>query len=286
MRDTRKGLTVLSTIGPAALWLVIFLLVPLVLVVVVSFATRDVYGGVKYAFTVGNYTRLLNPLYFKILVQTVYVSLLTTLICLVLGYPFAYYVAQSPPRLRTLLLMLVIIPFWTNLLIRIYAWMVILRAEGLLNTFLMSLGIIDQPLSLLYNQGAVLLGMVYGYLPFMVLPLYASIEKLDHSLLEAANDLGARPAESFLKVTLPLTVPGVVAGSILVFIPAMGMFFIPNILGGSKAMLIGNLIENQFKQARNWPFGAGASIVLMIISLVMIWAYVKIFGFDSEEGVL
>ncbi len=274
--------SIVLRLAPVLFWMLMFLLIPLALVLVVSLATRGVYGGVVYKFTFENYIRFIDPIYLKLLIDSVYVALLTTLACLGLGYPFAYYVARSNPKYRNLLLMLVMLPFWTNFLIRTYAWMVILRTEGVINTVLQNLGLIQDPLSLLYNQGAVLLGMIYGYLPFMVLPLYASIEKLDQSLLEAAQDLGANPVQTFWKVTLPLTLPGVAAGSILVFVPALGMFVVPDLLGGAKSMLVGNLIQNQFLAARNWPFGAAASIIVMVVSLVMVFLYARWVGMGSE----
>lgn len=270
-------------ITPVSVWLGLFLVVPLGLVLLVSFMKRGTYGGVVWEAGLHNYLRFMEPIYLEILADSLGMAFLTTVICLVFGYPFAYLVAQAPPRRRGLYLMLVIIPFWTNFLVRTYAWMIILRSTGLVNTVLLWLGVIQQPLELLFTRGAVLLGLVYAYLPFMVLPLYASIEKLDRTLLEAASDLGANPVRAFLKVTLPLTLPGIVAGSILVFIPALGMFVIPDLLGGAKAVMIGNLIQNQFKVARNWPFGSAASIVLMALALALIFGYVRLFGFQREE---
>ncbi|MDB4865881.1 MAG: potB, partial [Cohnella sp.] len=179
-------------------------------------------------------------------------------------------------KYRNLLLLFVIVPFWTNSLIRTYAWIVLLRTEGVINTILLQLGLIHSPLTLLYNDTAVLIGLVYTMLPFMILPLYASIEKLDKSYLEAASDLGAKPWQTFVKVTLPLTAPGVMAGTLLVFIPALGLFFIPDLMGGSKSILIGNLIKNQFLSARDWPFGSAISIILMALTLLFIAAYVRV----------
>lgn len=274
---------VLTRIAPAALWMLLFLVIPLILVCVVSFATRGIYGGVVYKFTLGNFQRFLEPLYVRILLNSVGVAFVTVAACLLLGYPFAYYIARAPQHIRGMLMMLVIIPFWTNFLIRTYAWMALLRTEGIINTFLLKVGLIHAPLSLLYNDGAVLLGMIYGFLPFMVLPLYSSIEKLDFSLLEAAQDLGASRLQTLLKVILPLTLPGIVAGSILVFVPALGMFIIPDLLGGAKSMLIGNLIQNQFLAARNWPFGSAASIIMMIVSLGLIFLYQRLTKSGAPE---
>lgn len=270
-------------LSPTVVWLGLFLLAPLVLVAITSLTTRGPYGETIYQWTLAHYARFFEPLYLGILWRSLKVAFWTTLICLAVGYPFAYYLAQVPPRRRGTLLMLVIVPFWTNFLVRTYAWVVILRSTGVINTALQSLGLIREPLSLLYTPGAVLVGMVYGFLPFMVLPLYTSIEKLDHSLLEAAADLGAPPWRTFLQVTLPLTMPGVVAGTILVFIPALGMFVVPDLLGGARTLLIGNLIQNQFLTARNWQFGAAASIILMVLVTAGLLAYARAFGFEGEE---
>ncbi|MCC0566101.1 MULTISPECIES: ABC transporter permease [Brevibacillus] len=251
-------------------------LLPLILILGVSFFTRSSFGGIELPLTVENYVRFFDPLYFKILWISCVLAFFTTAICLVLGYPFAYIVARSPINYRNILMLLIIVPFWTNSLIRTYAWIVLLRTEGVINTILMQLGIISQPLPLLYNETAVLIGLVYTMLPFMVLPLYASIEKLDKSLLEASSDLGAKPVHTFWKVTLPLTAPGIMAGSLLVFIPSLGLFFIPDLMGGSKTVLIGNLIKNQFLTARDWPFGSASSIILMGLTLLFITAYILI----------
>ncbi len=273
------------TISPVALWIAVFFSVPLGLVLFVSFMTRGLYGGIEYTFTLDNYVRFFDPLYGKILWESVLVAACTTSLCLLFGYPFAYIVARSPRKYRNLLLLLIVIPFWTNSLIRTYAWIVLLRTEGVLNTALMKLGLIAEPLPMLYNDGAVLVGLAYTLFPFMVLPLYASIEKLDPAYLEAAGDLGAKPWQTFMHVTLPLTAPGIVAGSLLVFVPTLGLFFIPDLMGGSKSMLIGNLIKNQFLSARDWPFGSAVSIVLMALTLLMIAVYAKTAGND-RDGVI
>ncbi|GAB7388907.1 ABC transporter permease [Bacillaceae bacterium] len=276
----RKG--PLWTLSPVVVWMSIFFVAPLFLVLFVSFMIRGVYGGIEYAFTLENYLRFFDPLYFKIVWNSLLIAACTTLLCLLFGYPFAYIVARAPRRYRNILLLLIVIPFWTNSLIRTYAWIVLLRTEGVINTILLKSGLISEPLPMLYNEGAVLVGLAYTLFPFMVLPLYASIEKLDRAYLEAAGDLGAKPWQTFLRVTLPLTMPGIVAGSLLVFIPTLGLFFIPDLMGGSKTMLIGNLIKNQFLTARDWPFGSAASIVLMVLTLIMITIYVKITG--SKKG--
>lgn len=267
-------------------WVVLgaFLLVPLVLMLVVSFAERGTYGGIKPienltthltsgAF-LGNYLRSFDPLYLKIFWRSLWLAVVTTLACLVISYPIAYWIAVlAPARFKNLLLGLVVVPFWTSFLIRTYAWMLILRSEGLVNTVLTSLGLISQPLELLYHEPAVLLGLIYGELPFMILPLYASLEKLDLSLVDAAQDLGASPVASFFRVTVPLTMPGILAGVVLVFIPSLGQFVVSDLLGGAKSVLVGNLIQNQFSVARNKPFGAALAFELMAVVLLLLLLY-------------
>ncbi len=272
----------LALIAPANLYLIIFMILPLILVTGLSFLSRGMYGEVVFKFNLSNYARLLDPLYGKILVYSLGVGIGTTVLCILLGYPLAYYIARAPARQRSLLMFLVLVPFWTNFIIRMYAWIMILRAGGFLDAFLQWLHITDAPLRLLYTPTAVMVGMVYEFLPFMVLPLYTSLEKIENSILEAAADLGAPPARAFLRVTLPLSVPGMIAGTILVFIPAMGMFVIPDLMGGAKTILIGNVIRNQFLTARDWPFGAAASMILMVITLVFTFYYTRKAGFSEE----
>lgn len=271
------------TLSPVTIWLLLFLFVPLFFILVVSVMSRGTYGGIEYTFTLENYARFFEPLYLRIIVVSIAMAAATTLICVVFGYPFAYIIAKSPVKYRTLLLLLVIVPFWTNSLIRTYAWIVLLRTEGVINTLLLKIGLIAEPLTLLYNSGATLIGFVYTLFPFAVLPLYASIEKLDRTFLEASSDLGGRPWQTFLNVTLPLTFPGVVAASLLVFIPTLGLFFISDLMGGAKTMIIGNLIKNQFLTARDWPFGSAASIILMVLTLVMILFYLKVSGGKTDD---
>lgn len=276
--------------APTLGWLTVFFVLPMLIVVAVSFASRTPYGQVVFDWTLHNYARFLEPLYLSIFAQTLLVALVTTIFTVLLGYPLAYYIAQLPKRWQQPGLILCMIPFWINFLIRSYAWVIILRAQGVLNTLLLKAGIIDQPLQLLYNEGAVMLGMIYALLPFMILPIYVSIEQLDHRLLEAASDLGAKPFTAFRKITLPLTMPGVAAGTILVFISSLGMFVVPDVMGGAKSALVGNLIQNQFLSARDWPFGSALSIMLAILSLVLITLYYRTLqiqkgGSDHAEDV-
>ncbi len=269
-------------ISPANLYLIILVVLPLIIVAALSFLSRGAYGGVEYRFNITNYTRLFDPLYGKVMVFSLGVGLGTTLICILVGYPLAYFIARAPARQRSLLLFLILLPFWTNFVIRIYAWMNILRSNGLLDALLIKLHITSGPLGILYSPTAVMIGMVYEFLPFMVLPLYTSLEKIENSLLEAAADLGAPPWKAFLRVTFPLSVPGMIAGTILTFIPAMGMFVVPDILGGAKTVLIGNVIRNQFLTARDWPFGAAASMILMLMTMVLTLYYTRKAGFGEE----
>lgn len=287
MRE-REGAQGVLLVMPTMFWLGVFLLIPLVLIVVISFATRGEYGNVVYVFSLKTYQALLDKQYSAILWDSIWIAFLTTVFGLLIGYPLAYFIARAHPRYKSLFLFMVLVPFWTNFLIRIYAWMIILRGQGVIGALLTSLGLMhglgERIFSLiqLYTPGAVLIGMVYEFLPYMILPLYSSLEKLDPSLLEAAADLGARPWRTFLRVTLPLSLPGIVAGSILVFVPAMGMFVVPDLMGGARTVLVGNLIRNQFLVARDWPFGSAASMVLTGLTLLVTLVYTRFFGFGEE----
>jgi spermidine/putrescine transport system permease protein len=272
----KQYLRLSALLFPAFFWLVVFFLIPLGLILVYSFIQRGVYGGVEWTFTWENYTRTIDPLYLKILWRSFGVALFTTLCCLLCGYPLAYFIAFAPGKWKHLLIMLLIIPFWTNFLIRTYAWIAILQEQGIMNRALLKLGLIQEPLQLLYTMKAVMLGMVYGYLPFMVLPIYASLEKLNTRLLEASMDLGANRIRTFLHITVPLTIPGVVAGIVLVFVPTIGEFVIPDILGGAKSILIGNIITNQFLTARDWPFGSAITFVIVLFVLAGLGLFFRV----------
>ncbi len=271
--ETRKQRTLLILLLPTTIWLFIFFVLPLIFVLVCSFLERGTYGGINWVFTLSHYQRLISPLYWGVFWRSLQLAALTTVICLIIAYPLAFFIVTRSPRWRNLLLGLVIIPFWTNFLVRTYAWILILGNEGVINSVLRSLQLIDQPLTLLFTPFAVIVGLIYGYLPFMILPLYATLERLDFSLIEAAQDLGANDLKSFLRVILPLTKRGIIAGSILVFIPALGAFITPDILGGARTLMVGNVIQNQFLQARNWPFGSALSIILMGLILIPILIY-------------
>jgi len=256
-------------LAPARIINLLLFIAPMAIVLAYSLLSRGIYGGVERPWTVESYARLVDPLYGRILLRSFWISGLSTLLCLVLGLPMALFIARSGVR-RNLYLNLVILPFWTSFLVRTYAWMFLLRDTGLINTVLQSMGIIHEPLPLLYNDGAVILGLVYGYLPFMVLPLYTTLEKLDKSLLEASADLGAKPWVTLTRIIIPLAAPGIRAGSILVFITCLGAYLTPDLLGGSKTVMIGNVIQNQFTAARDWPFGAAVSLALMALVMVML----------------
>lgn len=276
------GLKAILLLSPTIVYLLLLVLLPLLLVLALSFFTRGTYGNIIYRLTLDNYVRLIDPLYLRILLYSVGVAAVTTLGTLAAGYPLAYFIARSQPRQRAFYLFLILAPFWTNFIIRIYAWIMILRTEGLLNNLLLNIGIIQAPLEILYTPTAVMIGMVYEFLPFMVLPLFASLEKIDPTQLEAAADLGAPPWKAFLRITVPLSLPGMIAGSILVFIPAMGMFVVPDLMGGAKTILVGNLIKNQFLTARDWPFGAAAAMLLLILTLAITLIYTRRTGFGEE----
>jgi spermidine/putrescine transport system permease protein len=258
-------------LAPTGALVIATVLAPLAIVCLYSLLTRGAYGGVEKPLTAENYTRFWDPLYAVILWRSFWIAAVSTVLCLVLGFPLAMFIAGSGEK-KNLYLSLVILPFWTSFLIRTYAWMFLLRDTGLINTALQALGIIREPLPMLYNDGAVILGLVYGFLPFMVLPLYAILERLDPSLLEASADLGARPPETLFRVILPLCAPGIRAGAILVFVPCLGTYLTSDLLGGSKTILIGNLVQNQFTASRDWPFGAAASLLLMIAATAMLFA--------------
>ena len=236
----------------------------------------SIYGGLVWEFSFKNYLRALDLQFLQVLLRSLFIAAITTLLCLMLGYPFAYWLARQPKPMKNILLFLVMVPFWANSLILAYAWIIILRSDGVLDTALTRLGLISESVNILYTPLALIIGLVYWYLPFMVLPLYASIEKLDFALIEAAHDLGAGKLQAFKRILLPLTRPGIIAGCVLVFIPALGEFVIPKLLGGSKTLMIGNLIQDQFLGvARDWPFGAALSLILMLIVTVGLRIYFK-----------
>lgn len=259
-------------IGLLPLWLILFTLLPMLLVVAVSFLRRDEAGLIAPALTLDNYLRLLDPIYLKVFGHSLWMAAVATLLALAVAYPFAYRLSRVRAGWRPVLLTLVIIPFWTNSLVRVYAVRSLLAAKGAMNQLLLALGLIDEPVRLLYTGTAVILGLVYVLLPFMILPLYSSFEKLDRRLIEAASDLGAGRLATFWHVIVPLTAPGIAAGSLLVFLPALGMFYVTDVLGGGRELLIGNFLKDQFLDARDWPFGAAASLVVIALLFLFLSA--------------
>lgn len=291
----KKSFQLFGLLGPGALWILLFFNLPILIVLFISFVERGRAGSIRIppVYTLDNYSQLFNAcssefagpecdpfLYLGIFGHSVRIGLVVTLWCILLGYPLSYFISKQRQFWRDALMILVIIPFWTNFLVRTYALKQVLATEGLLNSFMMNIGLINQPLELLFNEFAVVVGLVYGYLPFAILPMYASIEKFDHTLMEAAADLGASPVRSFLRVMLPLTMPGVVAALVLVFVPVVGAFITPDIMGGGKIEMIGTLINRQFGVSRNWPFGSAMSLMLMLLVLIGVIAY---FRSSTEE---
>ncbi|MFH1985186.1 MAG: ABC transporter permease subunit [Pseudomonadota bacterium] len=265
-------------------WILLFVLVPNLLVTSVSVLTRDDSRLVRLALTLENYRLLMDPVVLAMFMRSLGYAAVTTAACLFIGYPFAFIIARSP--LKHVLLVLIIIPFWTSSLVRTYALIIILKANGLVNTILLALGIIDAPLTILYTNTAVLIGLIYMLLPFMILPLYATVEKLDMNLVEAGQDLGASWLQVMRYVVLPVTMPGIIAGVIMVFLPTLGLFYVPDLLGGAKSMLVGNFIKNQFLVTRHWPLGAAASVFLTLILLVLFAVYylnLRRFGHQPGE---
>lgn len=267
---------ILSLVGPLFLWMVLFLALPLVYVVVISFLEKGTYGGVQMIFTLKNYTALWNPTYGKVIWRSIVLAFRTSLVCLLVSYPFSFVLAKFDKKYQGFCILLIMLPFWINQLIRLNGWSNILRDSGIINTFLLKLGVISEPVRMMYTDGATLFGMVYALFPFMVLPLNNSISKLDYSLVEAAHDLGASRISTFFRVILPLTAPGIFAGTIQVFIPSLDAFYIADVMGGGNSTLLGNLIKDQFMAARNWPSGAAFSVILILFTLIVLKLYTKV----------
>lgn len=275
----RPGLLGWLLMAPMLLWLVAFVVVPTAILLVYSFCEHDELGRVVYSFSWENYRRIFidsdtgkfGTTYLTVFVRSIVYAGLTTVICLIIGYPVAWFIGRAPENRRNLLLTLVMIPFWTSFLVRTYAWITILSTNGLLNSFMEYTKLISEPWEMLYTPGAVIIGLVYSYLPFLILPVYGSVEKLDNSLVEAAFDLGAGPIRTFQKVIIPLTRPGIVAGILLVFIPAIGMFAITQLMGGGIQPTIGEVIDNQFRAARDWPFGSALGMTIVIVFALTFW---------------
>jgi spermidine/putrescine transport system permease protein len=269
----KKMRTENAVIGLVSGWLLIFGVIPILLLVTTSFLTQDATGFFSFSFSLASYQQLLDPGYLDVVLRSLKLAATTTLFCLVIGYPFAWFTARMQKHQRAAILILLMIPFWTNSLVRTYAIRMVLGTNGLLNKTLLATGLIDAPLRLLYTDTAVILGLFYLMLPFMILPLYSNLEKLDYRLVEAARDLGAGFVQIFRKIIIPLSLPGIFAGCIMVFVPTMGLFYVATLLGGARQLLVGNLIQQQFLNARNWPLGSATSVVLILLMTLMLAGY-------------
>ncbi|RKW32679.1 MAG: ABC transporter permease [Lachnoanaerobaculum sp.] len=271
---------------PMYIFSILFVLGPLLYMIALSFATNHEGLGVTFRFTLENFRKMADPVYVGTFVQSFQVAIMTTILVVVIGYPFGYFMAKQSKRGKRLLMFLIMVPFWTSSLLRMYGWIIVLQAKGIVNTVLIRLGLIRVPIKILYSYPAVLIGMVYALLPFMILSVYSSVEKMDWTLVEAAKDLGASNWKAFSTVTLKLTLPGLLSGVILTFIPSMGLFFIADILGGNKIVLVGSLIQDQLGRGGNWPFAAALSVILMILTSLMIYLYRRITHIKDLEGVI
>lgn len=292
----RRRVQLAVLLGPVSLFLAVFFLGPLAIMMVTSFLAPGLYGGVEWTFYPHNFGRILgfadpmfedfDPVYIAIFLRSVKIAALTVLAALLVCYPAAFCIARLSERWKNFCLFLITLPFFTSLIVRLFVWVLILRQTGLVNEMLLSTGMIARPLDLIYTDGAIILGMVYVFIPFMFMPVYASVEKLDWTLVRASLDLGAGPIRTFWRIILPLTGPGIVGGAIIVFIPALGNFVVPAILGGAKVMMLGNLIEQQFLAARNWPFGSALAMMVMSVMLVLLLVYVFASGRRGADAAL
>jgi len=292
----RRRLQLGLLLGPVTLFLLVFFLIPLGIMVVTSFLTPGLYGGVEWGFYPDNFGRILgfanpefeeyDPVYIGIFLRSVRIAAMTVGATLLVCYPAAFYISRLPDKWKNFCLFLITLPFFSSLIVRLFVWVMILRPTGLVNNALMASGIISAPLEMIYTDGAIILGMVYVFIPFMFMPIYASIEKLDWRLVQASLDLGAGPIRTFLRIILPLTAPGIAGGSLIVFIPALGNFVVPAVLGGAKVMMLGNLIEGQFLSARNWPFGSALAMMVMAVMLVLLLVYVILSGRRNATAAL
>ena len=270
--------------APITIWTVLFILAPIVLLAFMSFMTKGALGRVVYKFSLDSYAQMLNPVYLEVIKKSLVIAFWTTALTVLLGYPLAAFIANVKKKTSGLLTVLLMLPLWVSGLVILFSFVILLNSSGIINTFLMNLGIIKEPLDLLYNNFAVIIGMIYMFLPFAVLPMYSSIEKLDKGLIEASKDLGAGPVKTFFKITLPLTAPGIFAAVILTFIPCIGYYMVTDMLGGGTSMMVGNLIYRQFTTSRDWPFGAALAMVLALCILLMVWVYTKLGGDLDDLG--
>lgn len=284
-RKKQSRLPVLAQAGPVSVWMILFVTIPLLYIIYISFMKRGVFGDVVYEFSMGSYQELMDPLYFNVILKSFRVAVTTTGLCLLFGYPLAYFIATRKPETASKLIMLLMIPFWTNGMMRLNAWMLFFQVNGPVNYVLTHLGLVEKPVMFLYTDWLVNIGLFTNMLPFAVLPMYSSIEKLQKSLLEASYDLGANRVTTFLKITLPLTFPGIFSAIILTFIPALGTYTVTDMLGGGKVLYIGNIIKNQFGATRNWPLGAALSVLLLVITALLIFIYSRFAGLEDMEVV-
>ncbi len=282
MKKKKSGLFL--TVLPLYLFTLCFVVGPLLYMVALSFATNGSGSSTIWSFTLENYKKIVEPVYLKSFVQSFQLAITSTLLIVLMGYPFGYFMAKLSAKWKKRMMLLIMVPFWTSSLIRMYGWILILQAKGVLNGFLMKLGLIEEPLKILYSYPAVVIGMVYALLPFMVLAVYSSVEKMDWSYVEAARDLGANAVKAFFTVTFKLTLPGLLTGVILTFIPSMGLFFIADILGGNKIVLVGSVIQDQLTRGSNWPFAAALAVVLMLLTSLMMFVYRKVTHVKDLEG--
>ena len=281
----KNTLPAIAMAGPVSLWMILFVALPMLFIIYISFMSRGVFGDVVYEFSTDSYKTLLDSVYFKVIVKSIRAAFITTVLCLLAGYPFAYYIAKQPKEKASKLIMLIMLPFWTNSLMRLNSWLLLFQTSGPVNSLLQSTGIVDAPVGFVYTDGLVMLGMITNMLPFAVLPMYSSIEKLSKSLLEASADLGASRRETFFNITLPLTFPGIFSSIILVFIPSLGIYTVTDMLGGGKVLYIGNIIKNQFGAIRNWPLGAALSVLLIVITGLLIFIYTRFAKIEDMEVV-
>ena len=285
MPKKKNLLPKMAMAGPVSLWMIFFVTIPLLYIIFISFMSRGVFGDVVYRPTAESYTTILDPTYFKVIIKSLQAAGITTLLCILIGYPFAYIIARKPKDTAAKMITLLMIPFWTNSLMRLNAWLLLFQTSGPVNNFLVNFGFVDKPISFIYTDELVLIGLITNMLPFAVLPLYSTIEKLEKSLLEASADLGANARTTLRKVTLPITFPGIFAAIILVFIPSLGIYTVTDMLGGGKVMYIGNIIKNQFGAIRNWPLGAALSVLLILITMLLIFIYTRFAKIEDMEVV-
>ena len=285
MPKKKNLLPKMAMAGPVSVWMILFVTIPLMYIIFISFMSRGVFGDVVYNPTVESYQTILDPTYFKVIIKSLQAAGITTLLCILIGYPFAYIIARKPKDTAAKMITLLMIPFWTNSLMRLNAWLLLFQTSGPVNNFLTKFGFVDSPIGFIYTDELVMIGLITNMLPFAVLPLYSTIEKLEKSLLEASADLGAEAKTKFIKVTLPITFPGIFSAIILVFIPSLGIYTVTDMLGGGKVMYIGNIIKNQFGAIRNWPLGAALSVLLIVVTMLLIFIYTRFAKIEDMEVV-